>query len=523
MMGNGAGGNAPGSGNPGSGSPGGGQRPGVFDVPVPGTIIAGKYEIEAILGCGGMGIVAAARHVQLAQRVAIKFMRAEAARDENAVGRFVREARAAAALANEHVTRVLDVGTLEDGAPYMVMEYLAGVDVGQLLARDGRLPVPLAVEVVLQACEAIAEAHSRGIVHRDLKPANLFATTRPDGTRLIKVLDFGISKGNDFGGTESGPSFTASGIAMGSPGYMSPEQVRSAKGVDARSDVWSLGVILYELLTNVSPFVGETMGDTLARIVSEDPPPVGNHRSDVPPELAAVVAQCLARRVDARIQSVAQLAERLVPFADGEALLSVKRILRLAGTPGGTIAAPLSLLSPQNASTGPSPTGQAWLRSGASVPKTSHVRLFSLLGAGLLLVVTGVVALSVVNKPAPQAPGPASRAATAASSTPGSSGAPAASEVLIPPPADPPPRSPAPPTTAEATVTATNSAQRHEADSPPAPSPGVVSGPGNPTHHTPGVPTPSATHTRSRGSAATCDPPFTIDSAGHRVPKPECL
>ncbi|HEV3188844.1 MAG TPA: serine/threonine-protein kinase, partial [Polyangiaceae bacterium] len=161
------------------------------DVPAVGEVIASKYEVEKVLGAGGMGIVVAARHHQLGQRVAIKFMRAEAALDTNAASRFLREARAAVALASEHVTKVLDVGVLDSGAPYMVMEYLNGIDLGEALHRDGPMSVSHALHVVLQACEGIAEAHSRGIVHRDLKPSNLFLTKHIDGTPLAKVLDFG--------------------------------------------------------------------------------------------------------------------------------------------------------------------------------------------------------------------------------------------------------------------------------------------------------------------------------------------
>jgi serine/threonine protein kinase len=191
-----------------------------------------------------MGVVVAARHVQLEQRVAIKFLRRGAGHESTAVERFLREARAAVALSSDHVARVLDVGTLESGEPFIVMEYLDGVDLGQVLDQKGPLPIPEAVDSVLQACEAIAEAHSLGIVHRDLKPSNLFRNNRRDGTTIVKVLDFGISKSADFNIAKSEKNLTASGLVMGSPGYMSPEQVRNARTVDVRTDVWALGVIL---------------------------------------------------------------------------------------------------------------------------------------------------------------------------------------------------------------------------------------------------------------------------------------
>src|SRR5258708_18125704 len=200
----------------------GAQAPEAFaGVPAPGDVVASKYEVEKVLGVGGMGVVLAARHVQLGQRVAIKFMRLEAAREANAVNRFLREARAAVALSSEHVTKVLDVGTLESGAPYMVMEYLAGADLGEVLRQNGPLTVVWAVTSVLQACEAIAEAHVLGIIHRDLKPSNLFVTKRRDGTPLVKVLDFGISKTVEFNTAGVQENLTASGLMIGAPWYMS--------------------------------------------------------------------------------------------------------------------------------------------------------------------------------------------------------------------------------------------------------------------------------------------------------------
>jgi eukaryotic-like serine/threonine-protein kinase len=287
-------------------------------VPGPGSVIAGKYEVERVLGSGGMGIVLAARHKQLGQRVAIKLLHGEAAADSSAATRFLREARSAVALASEHVTRVLDVGELESGAPFMVMEYLAGVDLAEVLRKSGPLEIPYAVGAVLQAGEAIAEAHSIGIVHRDLKPANLFVTQRVGGTPLIKVLDFGISKMTGSDSLAAGQSLTASGSVMGSPGYMSPEQVRSAKTVDPRSDIWALGVILYELLTGVRPFLGDTLGETFAKILSEPHTPIRELRPEVPEGLARVIGQCLERRLDRRVQSVAALATSLAPFAPAD-------------------------------------------------------------------------------------------------------------------------------------------------------------------------------------------------------------
>jgi serine/threonine-protein kinase len=371
----------------------------VPNIPAPGDLFAGKYEIEGTLGTGGMGTVLAARHVQLGQRVAIKFMLGEMAANQNAVARFVREARAAAALSSEHVARVIDVGTLDSGAPYMVMEYLAGVDLGEVLARDGPMPVEMAVGLVLQACDAIAEAHATGIVHRDLKPANLFLTARMDGSPLVKVLDFGVSKAVSGFGPAEDPSLTATGSVMGSPGYMSPEQVRSTKDVDCRADIWSLGVILYELLTGISPFVGQTLGDTFARIVSEDPPPIREHRRDVPAGLVAVISRCLERKLDTRIPNVGVLASKLLPFAPKESGPLVESILRVLGRSeqapavvAETAAAPTAVTSgplraQSSAAAQAVETGPHWLRSTPGRPAVRGKRGPVLVVASLVIAI----------------------------------------------------------------------------------------------------------------------------------------
>jgi serine/threonine-protein kinase len=239
-----------------------------------GRVLAGKYRVERVLGQGGMGVVVAAHHIQLDERVAIKFLLPDAVANAEVVGRFVREARAAVRIKSEHVARVSDVGTLEGGEPYMVMEYLEGSDLAAWLLQRGALPVEQAVEFLLQASEAIAEAHALGIVHRDLKPANLFVVRRADGLWSVKVLDFGISKVTALDASGPDANFTRTSAVMGSPLYMPPEQMAASRNVDARADIWALGVILYELLSGHAPFAGETLPEVCMKIAIEPPPAI---------------------------------------------------------------------------------------------------------------------------------------------------------------------------------------------------------------------------------------------------------
>jgi serine/threonine-protein kinase len=295
-------------------------------LPVPGEVLSGKYEIERVLGMGGMGVVLAARHVGLGQRVAVKMLRPEIARLPEAAERFLREARASTTLRSEHVARVLDVGKLDNGAPYMVMEFLEGKDLHALASGQSQLPIAASVGYMLQAAEALAEAHATGIVHRDLKPANLFLTAGADGSPLVKVLDFGISKANLPG--ERG--ITATDAVLGSPGYMSPEQIRSAKHVDQRADVWGLGVTLYELLTGVPPFDGASVAAVSVQIVLETPKLVHERRPDIPQALSEVVRRCLEKEPGKRYGSMAELAEALLPFAPAGSAPAVERIRRIS-------------------------------------------------------------------------------------------------------------------------------------------------------------------------------------------------
>jgi serine/threonine protein kinase len=335
----------------------------------PGTVLADKYRVGHVLGRGGMGMVAFADHLQLMQPVAIKFLHPLIGHDADAIARLLREAQATARLRSEHVARVLDVGALPGGTPFIVMEHLEGQDVATLL-RAGPLAAATAVDMVLQVCEGLAEAHALGIVHRDLKPSNLFVTRRRDGTPLVKILDFGISKttveqdalaavaapavsaGDAVDTQRSGdgapatavvvplacapqaaidPACTRTEAVMGTPAYMSPEHMRSSKHVDARTDQWSLGVVLYELLGGRRPFHGDTRGALRAQIAAAAPPPL---TGSVPPGLARVVARCLEKAPADRFADVAALAESLAPFSatPPQALMAARRMARILGT-----------------------------------------------------------------------------------------------------------------------------------------------------------------------------------------------
>ena len=299
------------------------------ELPCVGQLVAGKYQIERLIGRGAMGAVFAARHTVLDKRVALKVMLTARADPEQAHGRFLNEARAAASLESEHVARALDVGELPNGA-FMVLELLEGADLEQQLAERGPLSVHEVVDWVLQALEAIAEAHALGIVHRDLKPSNLFIANRRDGTRVVKVLDFGIAKQTRT--TTLSRNLTATMAVLGSPAYMAPEQLRSAKGVDARTDVWAIGVVLYELLTGHLPFCAQDFAELVLLVFEQAPAQMRAWRADIPPELEGVVIRCLARDPGARFQDVAALAEALEPFAPSGAHPSVERIRHVVRT-----------------------------------------------------------------------------------------------------------------------------------------------------------------------------------------------
>jgi serine/threonine protein kinase len=297
--------------------------PATVQVPKPGDVIEGKYRVEKVLGEGGMGVVLAAHHELLDQRVAVKVLTSS---DEKAMSRFSLEAKATAQLKSEHVARVMDVGVLPSGAPFMVMEYLEGCDLEELLRLNARLPVEETVGYMLDALDGLAQAHALEIIHRDLKPANLFLAVQASGTSIVKIVDFGISK--SIASRRSGKTGVLTGdhSTVGSPTYMAPEQIRSPKDVDARSDIWSLGVVLYELLAGAPPFRGDSVGEIFAAVLEQKAPPVTSLVPTVPAGLSAVIARCMSRDRDKRYSDVLALAIDLAPFGPPDSKGRLRRI-----------------------------------------------------------------------------------------------------------------------------------------------------------------------------------------------------
>ncbi len=344
-------------------------------LPAPGDLIAGKYRIERMIGKGGMAAVFSAHHELLGDRVAVKFLLGTLASGPEATQRFVNEARNAFKIKGEHACAVLDVGATEAGLPYMVLEYLEGRDLAQLLEQDGPLRAETAVDYVVQAIEAVAQAHALGIVHRDLKPANLFLAERPDGSVTVKVLDFGISKATNPLAEEADLSLTSTTAMLGSPLYMSPEQLRSSKHVDPRSDIWALGVIVYELVAGRLPFNGQSLGELFVALLEQPPVPLCELQEDVPEALSHAVMRCLERAPEARFQNVAELAQALAPSGSVRAFASVERIAQTLGVPPAALAGAAAVGAQ---------TGASWgSAAGSLAPKS---RAPAILGAGVALL-----------------------------------------------------------------------------------------------------------------------------------------
>jgi eukaryotic-like serine/threonine-protein kinase len=413
-----------------------------------GRVVGGKFSVERVIGKGGMGVVVAARHIDLDEQVAIKFLRQDLAGDGDLVARFTQEARDAVKLKSEYVARTFDVG-VDDGCPFIVMEFLDGHDLGRELELKGTLPVDTAADYLIQACAGVAAAHARGIVHRDIKPENLFLAERGDGSSIVKILDFGISKAVLSGTATRGP-------ILGSPYYMSPEQLRGGD-IDFRSDIWSLGAVLFELLAGVPAYDTEQpLGPLLRAIQRDSPRKLTDFRPTAPPGIEKIILQCMTKDPEKRIQSAAELSIALLEFAPRRARAAAERassVTRAAGLSSeAKLALPPSILPPPTEEaltaggplrlppvTSVDPASTDTSRGVAAAPvrddgkkKTALV----LVAAALALILLGVLGLTRTGGAPAASAGPGSSAAEMDSATAGAAlpaaPAPAASAAAAP-------------------------------------------------------------------------------------------
>lgn len=397
--------------------------------PESGVVIAGKYQLDAPIARGGMGMVWSARHIKLGSRIAVKFVDPHFAKTPTFLARFEREARAAALIDSPHVVHVQDFG-IEDGTPYLVMELLTGEDLGARLRRVRRIPFADTARILAQAGHALRRAHEAGIIHRDLKPANLFLAQVYE-QEVVKVLDFGIAKETASPVGET----TTTGEVIGSPHYMGPEQARADKDIDHRSDLWSVGVLLYRMLTGVLPFPGDVMGAILAKVFVDPPPPVASVAPDLPPALDDFFAKALAKRKEDRFQTIDELVAAFWAIAEVFAdlppelrgsITSSGRVVRaplasvplIPGAPIGEASLPPkeesepSAEPPQPsapASVTPPPGSIPSMGTGAPIVQDAELsfreapkrRHWIVLLAALLLIALGAISLWIASSKAP--------------------------------------------------------------------------------------------------------------------------
>jgi serine/threonine-protein kinase len=515
--------------------------------PAKGVIVANRYELTRPLARGGMGSVWVARHRDLEVDVTIKFMGPALVASAEARMRFEREARVAARLDSQHVVHVQDYG-VEDETPYLVMELLKGESLSARLARDGTLALPAAMKLQVQICKALRTAHDAGLVHRDLKPGNVFLA-RKDDDEVVKILDFGIAKAGDLGDATAN---TESGVLLGSVHYMSPEQIRNSRAVDHRSDLWSIGVILYRALGGRLPFPGDKVGDVLVRVCTEAFPPLSSIVHDLPPGVDAFFDRALNRDPQKRFQTASEMAAAFgamaiestappTPSSRGPSWLHTAimdgpppaprtvPLVRSAAPSFSALPAPLpppvqaappvwTASSPQLVAPSAPPASQALRGASLASDQSSQITLLdvttvsrapsrapivaAVLVPFALVVVVGGVALfragsQRADVAAPVAPTAAASTAVVADSA----------KAVTPPEPAPPPPAPAPPPSATAEVAAAP-------EPPPSARPPAVSA---------GAARPVSTASRRPAAKPGCDPPYRIDAQGLRVPKMECL
>jgi serine/threonine-protein kinase len=507
----------------------------------PGRVLAGKYRIERFLGEGAMGVVYVAEHELLRQKVALKLMRPTLGDALQARARFLGEARNASRIKSDHVVGVVDVDVLDVGVPFLVMELLDGEDLAAtLLARGSSLPISQTVDWLLEAIDAIAHAHALGIVHRDLKPSNLFLSRRLDGTQRIKVLDFGISKATD---PADASGITGTDAVLGTPSYMSPEQLRGAKNVDGRTDIWALGVTAYELLTGVRPFQGDNPVALFAAATETRPVPPRSLRSEIAEGLEAAVLRCLEPNPDHRFGTVAELGTALTPYGTAAAARTLARVQGIGGmapaVPSNSPTAPAPptlaeedvLSASRHASALRQPSIPAWsdARSSSQILETGTERSTLRWATVASRLVLGALALSVVAGltygiargrplPAPVA-GSGSAAApvafVSAREDPSQPiGASSQLQTAPSPPADAP----------SGTSVAPATPPRRRGDPPDFRAVAKLSpGPSSPpAASSDPVPQRGPSTTASGAASPSCNPPYDIDALGHRRYKPEC-
>lgn len=489
------------------------SSPSIFEV---GALIDGKYRIERVLGQGGMGIVYAAQHELLAQPVALKVVLPEIAANSEVVARFMHEARAAAKIDSDHVARVMDVGRLPDGTPYMVMEFLTGRDLDEHLAKNGALSPEAVADLLLEALDGVAHAHALGIVHRDLKPANLFLAQKPGRPARVKVLDFGIAKALE-GSPLAASSVTSTKSILGSPAFMAPEQAMGkTRDIDARTDLWAVAATLFSVLSGRQVHEGETVTEVLILRATTPARSLATVAPAVAPSIVAAVDRGLAfdrkdrwesasamRAALQRAQLEAFGAPVIRPAASSSAMLDTLGIdsgPALSGRPELASQPRLDVIAATQALP---PDGSAAQATRSAREAAANRPLLLSLGVGALLVLGGAVAVVALQHGTASAEPPRSAPAASAPATPATTAT----------PSDPPPlAATAPPTPAVPASSAT------AASSAPVP-PRATARAASPRQ----VTTPSAARAVALTPPPSCDPPFSIDSSGIKHPKPECM